>query len=158
MSLKQGGKYEAACSLVMMLPSSPINIKCLDFTRCMANLLVEITTAYLPCGRQRQFVVSIEFYLHNQLFADHYTGSASPRLPEVRRWRCAGLFAHSFIYAIQISTPLLFIWGANKLVQGCCSGTEQEREGEKAFSASLLHFCAGKLYHTPTLCCHHIKC
>lgn len=147
----------------MMLPSSPIDLKCLDFTRCMANLLVEIITAYLPCGRQWQFVVSIEFYLSSQLFADHYTGSASPRLPLERRRPCTGLFARSFIYAIQISTPLLFIWDANKLVQGCCSGTDRGRERERerassAFSASLLHFCAGKLYLTPTLCCHHIKC
>lgn len=88
----------------MMLPSRPIDLKCLDFTRCWANLLVEITTAYLPCGRQWQFVVSIEFHLSSQLFADHYTGSASPRLALERCRPCAGLFAHSFIYAIQIST------------------------------------------------------
>lgn len=119
--------------------------------------------SHLPCGRQWQFVVSIEFYLRSQLFADHYTESVSPRLPLERRRPCAGLFAHSFIYAIQISTPLLFIWDANKLVQGCCRGTDREKERERerassAFNASLLHFCAGKLYHTPTLCCHDIKC
>lgn len=152
-------KYKATCGLVMILPSSPIDLKCLDFNRCMANLLVEIITAYLPCGRQWQFVVSIEFYLSSQLFADHYTGSASPRLPLEQRQACAGLFAHSFIYAIQISTPMLFIWDANKLVQGCCSGTEREKErASRAFGASLLHFCAGKLCHTPTPRCHHMKC
>lgn len=90
--------------------------------------------------------VSIEFYLGSQLFAHHYTGSASPRLLLERHWPCAGLFARSFIYATQISTPLLFIWDANKLVQGCCGGTDRKR-GEIAVH-SVPHFCAGKLYHT----------
>ena len=92
-------RREATRALVRMFPSSPIDLKCLDFTRCMANLLVDIITAYLPCGQQLQFVLSIEFYLGSQLFADHYTGSASPRLPLERRRPCAGLFARSFIYA-----------------------------------------------------------
>jgi len=90
----------------------------------MENLLVEMITAHLPCGWQRQCAVSIEFYLSGQLFADHYTGRASPRLPLQRSQACAGLFAHSFIYAIQISKPLLLVWDRNKLVQGCCSGAE----------------------------------
>lgn len=98
--------------------------------------------------------VSIEFYLGSQLFAHHYTGSASPRLLLERHWPCAGLFARSFIYATQISTPLLFIWDANKLVQGCCGG--KEGRDSCAFSASFL--CWQALSHTPTLCCHHIKC
>lgn len=121
----------------------------------MANLLVEIITTYLPCGRQRQFVVSIELYLSSQLFGDHYTGSAGPRLPLERRRHCAAVFAHSFIYAIQISTPLLFIWDANKLVQGCCSGTEQEREKDRELAGNpcqLASFlCWQALSHTHTM-------
>lgn len=42
----------ATCGLVLMLPSGPIDLKCLDSTRCEANLFVEVITAYLPCGRQ----------------------------------------------------------------------------------------------------------
>lgn len=39
-------KYGARCGLVLMSPYSPVNyVKCLDFTRWLANLLVKITTA-----------------------------------------------------------------------------------------------------------------
>lgn len=95
--------------------------KCLDFTGVwqISWLKLQQSFAMWPT-----VAVSIEFYLGSQLFAHHYTGSASPRLPREQRWPCAGLFARSFIYAIQISTPLLVIWDANKLVQGCCAGTD----------------------------------
>lgn len=146
-------KYRATCGLVLMLPRSPIDLKCLDFTRCMANLLVEITTAYLPCGRPRPFVLSIEFYRSSQLFADHYMASATPRLPLEQRWRCAGLFAHSFIYAIQIAALLLLIWDANKLVQGCCSGTEgrQTEQAMHPVPACFIFKLASSITHTHTL-------
>lgn len=145
-----------------MLPSSPIDLKCLDFTRCMANLLVEIITAYLPCGQQWQFVVSIEFYLSSQLFADHYTGSASPRLPLELRQPCAVcLLVHLFMLFKSQHRCCSFGMLTNWFKVVAEGQNEREREMERAsstFSASLLHFCAGKLYHTPTLCCHHIKC
>lgn len=49
----------------------------------------------------------------------------------------SGLFTHSFIYAIHIFAPSLFIWDANKLVQGCWTGTSR---ASVARCANLLNF------------------
>lgn len=144
---------EANQQNVHILQSHPavLDYKCLDFTGVwqISWLKLQQSFAMWPT-----VAVSIEFYLGSQLFAHHYTGSASPRLPLEQHWPCAGLFARSFIYAIQISTPLLVIWDANKLVQGCCAGTDwgrvKERDGDTD-ERSAPHFCAGRLYHTPTL-------
>lgn len=90
----------------------------------MTNLLVKNFNR-LFAARSTVAVCSIEFYLSSQLFADHYTESASPRLPLERCHTGAGLFAHSFIHAIQISNPPPSVWDANELVQGCCGGRER---------------------------------
>lgn len=103
--------------------------------------------------------VSIEFYLGSHLFAHHYTGSASPGLPLECHWPCAGLFARSFIYAIQISTPFSSTRDANRLAQGCCGGTDRERAKER----DRLQCIQGPIsvlasFVTPTLCWHRVKC
>lgn len=54
--------------------------------------------------------------------------------------RCAGLFAWSFIHAIQISKPSLFVWDANKQLQGCHSGTEWAK-GATCFWAGMFCRC-----------------